>query len=176
MDVSGGVIDVSGGVIDVSAGVVDVSAGVVDVSGISIDVSGAGMAVSGERPLYVAPPPRVTIADILAAQEVLVLAENIDRSSLNSISQISVDSLKTVLIQWASTGFPNSFVIQDITISPPPRCSDGVTRSLAEYIAFCSGKTIQEHILLLQDMLPDIVVGFIYTGSSIQIVVSRPTV
>ena len=144
-----------------------------DVSG---DVSGVTMDVSGERPLYVAPPPRVTIADILASQEVLIQAENLDRGSLNSIGQMSVDSLKTALIQWASAGFPNAFVIHDISINPPPRCSDGVSRNLADYITFCSGKTIQEHILLLQDMLPDIVVGFIYTGTNIQIVVSRPTV
>jgi hypothetical protein len=51
-----------------------------------------------------------------------------------------------------------------------------VTRNLADYITFCSGKSIQEHVAVLQGMLPDIAVAFCYTGASIQIVVSRTTV
>jgi hypothetical protein len=185
MDVSEGVVDVSAGLVDVSEGVVDVSEGVVDVSGISMDVSGVSMDVSGVSMgmsgIYMdvsgsSAPPRVTMADILASQEVLLQTENMDRVILNSIGQMSADALRTILISWATAGFPNAYPIQDITITPPPRCSDGVTRNLADYITFCSGKSIQEHVAVLQDMLPDIAVAFCYTGASIQIVVSRPTV
>lgn len=121
------------------------------------------------------PPPRVTMADILAAQEVLVQTEAMDRAILASIGQMSAEGLRSILIRWATAGFPNAYAIQDITVTPPPRCSDGVTRSLADYITFCSGKTIQEHVAVLQAMLPDIAVAYSYTGASIQIVVSRTT-
>ena len=158
--------------VDVSGIAVDISGTPMDISGIAVDISGIAVDISGS---VVAPPPRVTMADILAAQEVLVQTEAMDCAILNSIGQMSADALRSILIRWATAGFPNAYPIQDITVTPPPRCSDGVTRSLAEYITFCSGKTIQEHIAVLQDMLPDIAVAFSYTGTSIQIVVSRPT-
>jgi hypothetical protein len=159
---------------DVSEVFVDVSGVSMDVSGVSMDVSGVSMDVSGVP--VVTTPPRVTMADILASQEVLLQTETMDRAILASIGQMSTDALRSVLISWATAGFPNAYPIQDITIAPPPRCSDGVTRNLADYITFCSGKSIQEHVAVLQDMLPDIAVAFCYTGASIQIVVSRPTV
>jgi hypothetical protein len=167
MDISGIPVDISGIPVDISGIPVDVPVDTpvdisVDISGIPVDVP--------------TPPPRVTMADILAAQEVLLQTEAMDRAILNSIGQMSADSLRSILIQWATAGFPNAYPIQDITVTPPPRCSDGVTRSLADYITFSSGKTIQEHVAVLQDMLPDIAVSFCYTGASIQIVVSRSTV
>jgi len=58
-------------------------------------------------------------------------------------------------------------------MTAPPVCSDGVVRTLVDYIPFCSGKTIQGHIAVLQQRLPDIAVSFAYSGTAILIVVSR---
>jgi hypothetical protein len=119
------------------------------------------------------PPAKITVADILASQEVLVQTEATHKTLLDGISLMDQTSLRNKLILWGTLGFPNVYVIHEVAVTPPPVCSDGVSRDLASYITFCSGKTIQEHVALLQALVDDMTVSFSYTGSSIQIVVSK---
>ena len=138
--------------------IVDVSAGPFDVSG-----------TPGAPP----PPPTLTLADILAAQEVLVQREAADKAKLEAIGQISLETLRAKLIAWAVADFPNTYSVHDVTITPPSSCSDGVTRSLADYIVFCSGKSLSDHIAPLQAMLPDITVAYTSSPPVISIVVIK---
>lgn len=119
------------------------------------------------------PPPVITLNDILNATEVITQKETADAAALNSIGSISFDTLKASLIRWAAAGFPNAYTIHDVAVSPPGTCSDGVTRSLSDYIPYVSGKTIQEHIAVLQERVLDFDVSFAYNGSSVLIVVSK---
>lgn len=169
VDVSGGeVVDVSGGVVDVSGGeVVDVSGGVVDVSGSITDVSGSQIAIQPT------PPAPIYLDDILSSVQVLQQTEAEHRSVLESIGTLPYEYLKPALIQWATSGFRNAYPIYQIGITPPSLCSDGQARPLQEYIQFVSGRTIQEHVAVLQSRLPDMVVSFAYTGVAIVIVVSK---
>ena len=161
MDISSEVIDVSGVVVDVSGGeVVDVSGGVVDVSGSQIAIQPT-------------PPAPIYLDDILSSVQVLQQTEAEHRSVLESIGTLPYDYLKPSLIQWATSGFRNAYPIHQIGITPPSLCSDGQARPLQEYIQFVSGRTIQEHVAVLQSRLPDMVVSFAYTGSVIVIVVSK---
>ncbi len=179
VDVSGVVVDVSGGeVVDVSGGVVDVSGEVVDVSGGEVvDVSGGGVDVSGEiitmPAIQPTPPAPIYLDDILSSVQVLQQTEAEHRSVLESIGTLPYEYLKPSLIQWATSGFRNAYPIHQIGITPPSLCSDGQARPLQEYIQFVSGRTIQEHVAVLQSRLPDMVVSFAYTGSVIVIVVSK---
>jgi hypothetical protein len=119
------------------------------------------------------PPPKITIADILASQQVLLQTEATHKTLLDGIGLMDQTSLRNKLVLWGTLGFPNVYVIHEVAVTPPSVCSDGVSRDLASYITFCSGKTIQEHIALLQGLVDDMTVSFTYTGSSIQIVVSK---
>ena len=120
-----------------------------------------------------APIETITLADIMGSREVLIKKEAEDRAILESIGTIGSDTLRGQLIQWASIGFPNAYSIKSISITPPQVCSDGMTRSLADYIQYCSTRTIQEHIAVLQARLPDIFVSFSFTGISISIVLLK---
>jgi hypothetical protein len=153
MDISGEVVDVSGGVVDVSGEVVDISGGVIAT--------------------LPTPPPPIRLEDILGSQELLVAQETNDRVSLESIGTISYDILKPRLIQWAAGGFRNATTIYEIPMTAPPLCSDGQARSLQDYIQFVSGKSIGDHVAVLQARLPDFVVSYAYSGSFIMIVVSK---
>jgi len=115
-------------------------------------------------------PSPLSIADLLADQSVLEAKEQEDGRLFAAIGTLTI---KPSLLQWARQGFPNAFCVHEIPVQIPSICSDGVTRSLADYIVFCSGKTIHEHVALLQSTLLDIVVQFSYTGSTIQIVVFK---
>jgi hypothetical protein len=142
-----------------------------DASGTPVDAS--------ENPV-VAPPPApapapVTLADILSATELLAQKELADKARLDAIGGISTDTLRTALIQWGVLGFPNAWILHQVTIAPPQVCSDGVSRSLEDYLQFCSGKTIAEHVAVLQEKVAseDITLGFANVSGSIAVTVTR---
>jgi hypothetical protein len=60
-----------------------------------------------------------------------------------------------------------------LAIQPPTLCSDGECRCLAEYIEFCSGKALFDHVQELQAKLVGISVGFVNMGTYLNIVVSK---
>jgi hypothetical protein len=177
MDASGSVVDASGSSlpIDASGSVVDASGSIlpVDGSGSVVDASGNLLPVDISGTQIPLPPPTLTLADILATQEVLVKREADDKSKLEAIGQLSIDTLRPKLIAWAVAGFPNNYAIHELSIVPPACCSDGVTRGLADYIVFCSGKSLSDHIAPLQTTLPDITVTFTFTPPVISIVVIK---
>lgn len=119
------------------------------------------------------PPPPISMDDLLNSVQVLQQKEADDKNLLESIGNISQEGLKTKLITWAIAGFPNAYEIHSIAVVPPPQCSDGIYRNLPDYIAFCSGKTIQEHIDSLQQKVANISISFANMGSHISIVVSK---
>jgi hypothetical protein len=142
-----------------------------DASGTLIDASGNPIVAPAPAP---APAP-VTLADILAATELITQKETADKARLDAIGGISADTLRTALIQWGVLGFPNAWVLHMLTIAPPQICSDSVVRSLEDYIQFCSGKTIAEHVAVLQEKVAaeDITLGFANLSGSIAVTVTR---
>jgi hypothetical protein len=176
MDVSGVVMDVSGEVVDVSGVVMDVSGQGMDVSGEVVDASGGVIDASGLLSgiaVVPTPPPQITLADILAATEVVTQKEAQDKAQLESIGTISFEALRMTLIQWAKNGFANATPIYSVAVTPPATCSDGVTRSLSDYVPFVTGKTMTELIAPLQARCPEFVVSFATTGPEILVVISR---
>jgi hypothetical protein len=122
------------------------------------------------------PPAPITIDDLLNSVEVLTKKEADDKAILEGIGNISHDTLKSKLLSWATAGFPNVYEIHRVTINPPAQCSDGVVRNLADYIQFCSGKTIQEHVAILADKVTGMVISFANMATYIAIVVSKQAV
>jgi|688.fasta_scaffold589963_2 hypothetical protein len=120
-----------------------------------------------------ASPYVIRISDILNTIQADRVREIQDKAKFDGIASLPYTVVRATLAQWATLGFPNAYTMHEIPISVPPLCSDGVSRTLDEYITFCSGKSIQEHVALLQERMPDIAVGFTYTGNSIRLVVTR---
>jgi len=154
---------------------IPVSATPVETTEIPVSVADNGTTISPY--VVIAPPPPATISllDIVNSMEVVRIKEQQDKRLLEAIGTLSFDTLKSSLIQWALLGYPNAHVIHFVAITPPPTCSDGVTRTLGDYVVFCSGKMIHEHVQVLQDRVTDITVSFANFGSSLGIVVSRPS-
>jgi hypothetical protein len=124
-------------------------------------------------PTTMVPPPPITIDDLLNSTAVILKKEADDKLALEGIENISHDTLKTKLLSWATSGFPNVYEIHRVTTVPPSVCSDGVTRELSDYIVFCSGKTISEHVALLQAKVQGMDISFANMGNYISIVVSK---
>lgn len=127
-----------------------------------------------DGPTGPAPVPEIlTFADLLSEQTVVQSKEDTDKGLLEAIGNQSIFSLKPTLVEWVMKGCPNVFPILSIQIDVPSRCSDGQVRNLPEYIQFCSGKSIDEHVSIIQAKLPDIAVSYANIGGSIAIVVSK---
>jgi len=122
---------------------------------------------------WIPPPDILTMADILGEQSVLVAKEQADGDAIRSLGTASVLGLKPVFVEWASKGFPDNYPLVKVEVSPPSICSDGVVRSLPEYIEFCSGNSLSHHIGLLQAKLPDIRVAYANLGGSLAAILSR---
>jgi hypothetical protein len=135
--------------------------------------TGTDNSVESTGPVEQTGPTTITLADILNEQQFLLQKEADDKRALDAIGNITFDALRSTLIHWASIGFPNAYTLMQVSIVPPAVCSDGASRGLADYISFCSGKTINEHVDILQQKLPDMAVSFANMGSHIAIVVSR---
>lgn len=115
------------------------------------------------HPDYVVPPPPpdvLTLSDILNDQSILLAKEQADKTLLDTIGAQTVSNLRPKLVEWVLKGQPTTFPLLSLDIRTPSCCSDGVSRNLSDYIQFCSGKTIEEHVALLQAKLPDITVSF----------------
>jgi hypothetical protein len=150
----------------------DVSGEVVDPSGTVMNFYGT-LDASGNL-IYPPPPPDVlTMADILGEHSVLVAKEQADGDAIRSFGTMSVLGLKPVFVEWASKGFPDNYPLLTVQVSPPPLCSDGVARSLPDYIEYCSGTSLAHQIEILQAKLPDIRVAYANLGGSLAAILSR---
>ena len=139
----------------------------------SMDLSGNLIGFLPFAPTPEPMPDVLTLADLMDDHAVVVAKESSDKSLLETIGVQNVSGLKPVLVEWFMKGCPNAYPILSLNIQPPTKCSDGVVRSLSEYIEFCSEKPIQDHVALLQVKLPDMVVSFANIGGNTTIVVSK---
>jgi hypothetical protein len=132
--------------------------------------------VSSDTPMEAQCPPApdvLTMSDLLSDQSVVVAKEQADRALLETIGTQIVANLRPKLVEWLLKGRPDGYPILSLDIQPPSVCSDGLPRTLPDYIEFCSGKTIVEHVALLQEKLPDIYVSFANIGGITTIVVLK---
>ncbi len=116
------------------------------------------------------PPDILTLADLLSDQSVVQSKEEEDKNTLETIWNRPVSDFRPKLVEWVLKGKPSAFPLFLLDIKPPPRCSDGEVRDLATYIEFCSGKSIADHVALLQAKLPDIRLSFMNLNGSIAVV------
>ncbi len=128
---------------------------------------------TGPTGFYAEPEPDfLSLDDLMNSQEIVIVKEQADKALLDQIGSQHVSALKPKLVEWIGRGKPYAHPIMMLSIQPPAKCSDGVERSLSEYITFCSGKSIEEHVGLLQAKLTGIRVSFANIGGQTAIVVS----
>ena len=160
-------------IVDPSGSVIDISGTVVDPSGSVVDPSGSIMYLNSGLVLLPPKPDILSLEDLISDSEVLAQQEQQHKADVEGISSMTTTSLKPMLLQWAKQGFPGLFEIYRLTITPPTVCSDGIVRGLGDYIEFCSGKPLHEHVDELKKKLTGMDVGFVNYGTYISIVVSK---
>lgn len=119
------------------------------------------------------PVPVLSLDDLLQDHSIRLQQEASDKATIESIGLMPLETLKTKLLTWVSLKMPAAYPVLDISLQPPSKCSDGLTRGLAEYIVFVTGRPFQDHVADLQQKVSGVSFGFQNLGSALRIVVSK---
>ena len=119
-------------------------------------------------------PQIATLEELMQSHAVVLAKENTDRQSLNGLTNPQREQYRPQLFQWASAGFPPTFVVQSFEITPPNVCSDGVTRDSMAYLQFLLSPTTFDEVLeKIRALMSGILVSFSFVGNTLRIHVSR---
>jgi hypothetical protein len=121
----------------------------------------------------VEPPHIATLEELMASHSAIIAKEAKDTESLGPLVSPSRDAFRPQLFQWATVGFPDLYVVQSFTITPPAICADGVTREIGKYIEYCIEKNLGEVIDGLKALMTGIQPSWSMSGSTLQIHVTR---
>jgi hypothetical protein len=121
-----------------------------------------------------APAPLVVdIEELLNSYGAVQVKEAADRVTLSMLLNENRDTLRPQMFVWAAQGFPSTYVIQQFTVSPPAICSDGVARSVYDYVVYLLGKDMGEIIASIQALCAGVQISYSFLGSTLRIHVSK---
>jgi len=130
-----------------------------------MDLSGAPVisTILGIPPGQQKPTPLITLSQLVNMNSTLTAIETSNKASLETTDTAL---LITNLQKWAASGFQESYTVYEFTIVPSQKegntykCSDGVSRTIWDYIPFFLGYSIQELVANLQAQIEDIKLSF----------------
>jgi len=121
-----------------------------------------------------APPPMVIdISELLASHAAVQAQEATDRATLSVLLNETRDTLRPQMFVWAAAGFPPIYVVQQFTVSPPAICSDGVARSVYDYVVYLLGQEMGPTIAAIQALCIGVQISYSFQGNTLRIHVSK---
>jgi hypothetical protein len=120
-------------------------------------------------------PTIATMEELMASYSVIVAKETADTQALSSLVTPTRDGFRPQLFQWASAGFPDLYIVQSISVTPPDICADGVTREIGKYVEYCIGKNLGEVIEGLKALMTGMQPSWSVSGNTLRIHVTRIT-
>ena len=96
-----------------------------------------------------------------------------DREMITSFFTPDSIKLQNELIMWRDCGFPSHYMFDELVLSPPALCSDGVVRAPHEYADFCLGHSIAVDISGFASQLDGIVPYCQWTGVRLSLFLKR---
>lgn len=115
----------------------------------------------------------VTLEELMSSHGVIVAKEAEDTQALKSLTNPPRDSLRPQMFQWAAAGFPDLYLVQSFTVTPPDICADGVKRDFGSYLEYCIGTNLGEVINGMKTLMPGIQPSWSISGNTLRIHVSR---
>ncbi len=126
-------------------------------------------ATSGPTPA----PIVIDITELLASYGGVQTKEGEDRSALKVLLNETRDTLRPAMFTWAAAGFPAIYVLQEFTLTPPAVCSDGVTRSITQYVPYLLGQDMGKTIADIQSLCMGVIISYSFSGNTLRIHVSK---
>jgi hypothetical protein len=128
-------------------------------------------------PIIATGPPQpqtiATLDELLASRETVIRKEAIDTAALSVFLNPTRETFRAPLFQWAASGLERGFTVSTLSITPPPVCADGVSRSIGGYVMYCTGKSMEEITTKIQSMMTGIRVFHSFMDTNIRIHVMK---
>ena len=121
----------------------------------------------------VVPTPPITIEELMDSYDAKVAQEELDKTTVCNMINESSDSLRIVLLQWASLRFPDAYIIKRISLNIPSICSDGVIRTVSEYFMYCLGSDMVTLLEKFKEKVQGIDFGYSFENNTLRIHVTR---
>ena len=121
----------------------------------------------------VEPPHIATLEELMASHSATIAKEAADTEALSSLVSPNRDALRPQLFQWATAGFPDLYVVQSFTITPPAICADGVAREIGKYIEYCIEMNLGQVIDGMKALMVGIQPSWSVLGNTLRIHVSK---
>jgi len=118
-------------------------------------------------------PHIATLDELMASHAATIAKEAADKAVLNILLSPTREAFRTQLFQWASAGFPDLYVIQTFSITPPEICTDGETREIGKYIEYCIGTDLGSVITTIKSLMTGIQPSWSITANSLRIHVTK---
>jgi hypothetical protein len=115
----------------------------------------------------------IDIDELLSSHEAVTAQEATDRLTLSALLNETRETLRPQMFTWAAAGFPAIYVVQQFTVSPPAFCSDGVTRTVYDYVVYLLGKNMGEVIAAIQALCVGVQISYSFSGNTLRIHVSK---
>lgn len=120
-------------------------------------------------------PPLIRLTDLLTDVSVLQKKEADDKAKFVAVTNPDLVGFRTKLIAWITSGYAGNCDLIQIPLSIPPTCSDGVARTMIEYVEYVSGVSLVNHIASIQAILPDFEVAYRCSQFELVFCVTRVT-
>jgi hypothetical protein len=118
-------------------------------------------------------PLVIDMSELLGSIGVIKNKEDEDRATLSVLLNETRETLRPPMFAWAAAGFPNVYVVQQFTVSPPNVCSDGVVRGVYDYVTYLLGKEMGPIVSGIQALCVGVLISYSYIGNTLRIHVSR---
>jgi hypothetical protein len=115
----------------------------------------------------------IDISELLASHAGIKQKEAADRITLSVLLNPSRDSIRASMFRWAELGFPAIYIIQELTVTPPGVCSDGVSRSLYDYITYLLGQDMGAINASIQALCVGVHISYSFQDNTVRVHVSR---
>jgi hypothetical protein len=119
------------------------------------------------------PPHIVTLEELMSSHSATIAKQAADTLTLQPLVAPTRDEFRPKLFQWASAGFPDLYIVQTFTITPPAICADGVTREIGKYVEYCINIDLGVALAALKELMPGIRLSWSITENTLRIHVTR---
>jgi hypothetical protein len=118
-------------------------------------------------------PLVVDISELLASYGAVQSQETIDRTKISVLLNETRETLRPQMFTWAAAGFPSVYIIQQFQLAPPSVCSDGVARSVSEYVPYLLGQDMAATIAAIQAMCTGVQISYSFQENTLRIHVTK---
>jgi len=118
-------------------------------------------------------PMVIDMSELLASHGVIKNKEDEDRATFSVLVSGAREALRPQLFAWAAAGFPNAYVLQQFTISPPSVCSDGVVRGVCDYVPYLLNRNMDQIISGIQALCVGVTITYSLMWNTLRIHVTR---